>query len=50
MLLEKQLFLKKKKQKKHSVSVRQVLQQAPQTSVELLLNCSEKTEERVEIL
>lgn len=46
MLLEKQLFFFKK----NSVSVRQVLQQAPLTSVELLLNCTERTEERVEIL
>lgn len=45
MLLEKQLFFKK-----NSVSVRQVLQQAPLTSVELFLNCTERTEERVEIL
>lgn len=44
MLLEKHFF-----KKNNSVSVRQVLQQAPLT-LELLLYCSERTEERVEIL
>lgn len=45
MLLEKQL-----EKNPNSVSVRQVLYQAPPTSVELILNCTKRTEEKVEIL
>lgn len=45
MLLEKQLEKNPK-----SVSERQVLYQAPPTSVDLVINCTKRTEERVEIL